>query len=79
MLNDVSVRFMAVVFPVSSLAYRTITNAKIAIALTWVTPLLLVVPVWYAHNLLTVENREFAWLPKPLSVNLKYFRYFLLL
>ena len=51
-------RFMAVVFPVTSLTYRTISNAKIAIAVTWVTPSLLVVPVWYAHNLHTVETRE---------------------
>ena len=51
-------RFMAVVFPVTSLSYRTITNAKIAIALTWVTPSLLVIPVWYAHNLHTTEKRE---------------------
>ena len=50
---------MAVVLPVSSLGYRTITNAKIAIALTWVTPVVLVVPVWHAHNLLTIETREY--------------------
>ena len=52
-------RFMAVVFPVTSLSYRTITNAKIAIAATWVTPSLLVIPVWYAHNLHAAEKREF--------------------
>ena len=49
---------MAVVFPVTSLSYRTITNAKIAIAVTWVTPSILVIPVWYAHNLHAVEKRE---------------------
>ena len=57
-------RFMAVVFPVTSLSYRTIRNAKIAIAVTWVTPSLVVIPVWYAHNLHSVETRELLQPPR---------------
>ena len=52
-------RFLAVVVPVSSLAYRTITNAKLAICLTWLTPMVAVTPVWWAHNLLHLQSREF--------------------
>ena len=51
-------RFLAVVVPVSSLGYRTITNAKLAISLTWLTPMLAVTPVWWAHNLLDFQSRE---------------------
>ena len=51
-------RFLAVVVPVSSLAYRTITNAKLAICLTWLTPMVAVTPVWWAHNLLHLQSRE---------------------
>ena len=52
-------RFLAVVVPVSSLGYRTITNAKLAISLTWLTPMLSVTPVWWAHNLLHLQSREY--------------------
>ena len=52
-------RFLAVVVPVSSLGYRTITNAKLAICLTWLTPMLSVTPVWWAHNLLHLQSREY--------------------
>ena len=51
-------RFLAVVVPVSSLGYRTITNAKLAICLTWLTPMVMVTPVWWAHNLLHLQSRE---------------------
>ena len=51
-------RFLAVVVPVSSLGYRTITNAKLAICLTWLTPMVTVTPVWWAHNLLHLQSRE---------------------
>ena len=54
-------RFMAVVFPVTSLGYRTIPNAKIAICLTWITPTVLAIPVWHAHNTLTIDTRELHW------------------
>ena len=51
-------RFLAVVVPVSSLGYRKITNAKLAICLTWLTPMVTVTPVWWAHNLLHLQSRE---------------------
>ena len=54
-------RFLAVVFPVTSLGYRTIPNAKIAICLTWITPTVLAIPVWHAHNTLTIDTRELHW------------------
>ena len=51
-------RFLAVVVPVSSLSYRTISNAKAAIVLTWVTPLVCVLPAWWAHNLHSYQTRK---------------------
>jgi allatostatin receptor len=44
-------RFLAVVCPVSSITIRTISNANIAICITWVVTLLSCSPVWMAHNL----------------------------
>ena len=51
-------RFLAVVVPVSSLSYRTISNAKAAIVVTWVTPLVCVLPAWWAHNLHSYQTRK---------------------
>ena len=44
--------------PVSSLSYRTISNAKAAIVVTWVTPLVCVLPAWWAHNLHSYQTRR---------------------
>ena len=51
-------RFLAVVAPVSSLAYRTITNAKICITFTWIITVIIVSPVWLAHSLNHLETRK---------------------
>ena len=61
-------RFLAVVVPVSSLGYRTITNAKLAIFLTWLTPMAAGTPVWWAHNLLSLQTREL----RNIYITLKY-------
>lgn len=44
-------RFMAVVYPVSSLTLRTISNANLAILLTWLVTTITSCPIWFAHSL----------------------------
>jgi allatostatin receptor len=51
-------RYLAVVFPVNSIVYRTVANARIAIGLTWLATLICVSPVWVAHNLIATNKRE---------------------
>ena len=51
-------RFLAVVFPVSSLTIRTITNAKFLIFLTWFITVISNIPIWLTHNLLLVDEGE---------------------
>jgi len=53
-------RFLAVVAPVSSLTYRTITNAKICILVTWVITIVTVTPVWQAHSLVHVQTHSYC-------------------
>lgn len=57
-------RFLAVVVPVSSLSYRTISNAKAAIVVTWVTPLVCVLPAWWAHNLHSYQTHTYCCFDK---------------
>ena len=49
-------RFLAVVFPVSSLTLRTASNAKHLILATWVIVLASSVPIWMTHNILQIDN-----------------------
>ena len=49
-------RFLAVVFPISSLTIRTIPNAKVLIFLTWIITVASNIPIWMTHNLLKVEE-----------------------
>ena len=49
-------RFLAVVFPVSSLTLRTASNAKHLILATWVTVLGCSVPIYMTHNILKMDN-----------------------
>ena len=51
-------RFLAVVFPISSLTIRTITNAKVLISLTWVITIASNIPIWLTHNLQKVPTGE---------------------
>jgi len=44
-------RFMAVVFPVASLEYRTVKNAGIAIVILWTVIGVANIPVWMSHKL----------------------------
>ena len=52
-------RFLAVVFPVSSLTLRTASNAKHLILATWVTVLASSVPIWMTHNILQIDNGKY--------------------
>ena len=49
-------RFLAVVYPVSSLPYRTPSMTKMAILLTWTVILLSNSPVWVAHVTMEITN-----------------------
>ena len=51
-------RFLVVVFPISSLTTRTITNAKVLISLTWVITIASNIPIWLTHNLQKVPTGE---------------------
>ena len=51
-----SKRFLAVVYPVSSLPYRTPRMTKMAILLTWTVILLSNTPVWLAHVTMKINN-----------------------
>ena len=53
-------RFLAVVFPVSSLTLRTASNAKHLILATWVTVLAASVPIYMTHNILKIDNGKFV-------------------
>ncbi|XP_023348763.1 allatostatin-A receptor [Eurytemora carolleeae] len=53
-------RFLAVVFPVSSLSIRTMQHAKVAIASTWVIIFLVSLPVWFSHNILSHNGVDFC-------------------
>jgi len=54
-------RFLAVVFPVASLSYRTNANARMAIGITWLVTLLSVSPVWLAHNLIAANSHTYCY------------------
>ena len=44
------------VYPVTSLPSRTVTNVRWLIALTWLVTLLANIPTFLAHNLLALEQ-----------------------
>ena len=54
-LNSLS-RFLAVVFPVSSISLRTVPITRLAILVTWTVILASNVPVWMAHFTHEIEN-----------------------
>ena len=43
-------RFLAVVFPVSSLSLRTVSNASVACVSIWILIPAAGFPLWFAHN-----------------------------
>ena len=49
-------RFLAVVFPVSSISMRTVPITRLAILVTWTLILASNVPVWMAHFTHEIEN-----------------------
>ena len=49
-------RFLAVVFPVSSISLRTVPITRLAILVTWTLILASNVPVWMAHFTHEIEN-----------------------
>ena len=51
-------RFLAVVYPVSSLTTRTVANVKYLILATWLLILLSNIPLWLTHSILKVDNSE---------------------
>ena len=51
-------RFLAVVFPVSSLPYRTVTNAFAATTVTWLLIGCSSVPIWFAHSLKGIRKQQ---------------------
>jgi allatostatin receptor len=51
-------RFLAVVFPISSMTIRTIPNARVAIIVTWLIILISNIPIWLTHNLLQVDKGQ---------------------
>jgi len=51
-------RFLAVVYPVSSLTTRTVANVKYLILATWLLILLSNIPLWLTHSILQVDNSE---------------------
>ena len=61
-------RFLAVVFPVSSLTLRTASNAKTLILATWVTITGCSVPIWVTHNVLKIDNGK--------CLDFQYVKYF---
>ena len=70
-------RFLAVVFPVSSLSYRTVPVARLAILVTWTLTLTAATPLWLAHHTIQIENGgeflfNFAsnWLHRKLTTKL---------
>ena len=62
-------RFLAVVFPVSSLTLRTVSNAKTLILATWVTITGCSVPIWMTHNVLQIDNGK--------CLDFEYVKYFI--
>ena len=68
-------RFLAVVFPVSSLTLRTASNAKHLILATWVTVLASSVPIWMTHNILQIDNgKNSFYLPRTQTLSV-YFNF----
>ena len=55
-ISFVCLRFLAVVFPVSSLTYRTVPITQTAILLLWGAILTSNVPIWMAHNTFEINN-----------------------
>ena len=51
-------RFLAVVYPVSSLTTRTVANVKYLILATWLLILLSNIPLWLTHSILQVDNSQ---------------------
>ena len=51
-------RFLAVVYPVSSMTVRTISNANMSIVFTWVVTTLTASPLWIAHDLRPINNSK---------------------
>ena len=49
-------RFLAVVFPVSSISLRTVPITRLAILVTWSIILASNVPVWMAHFTHEIDN-----------------------
>ncbi|TRY69146.1 hypothetical protein TCAL_09735 [Tigriopus californicus] len=45
-------RFLAVVFPIESMTWRTETNCKLVIAVTWVVTVMACVPLLFAHGVI---------------------------
>eukprot|EP00095_Tigriopus_kingsejongensis_P000724 maker-scaffold338_size202645-snap-gene-1.15 protein:Tk00724 transcript:maker-scaffold338_size202645-snap-gene-1.15-mRNA-1 annotation:"allatostatin a receptor" len=66
-------RFLAVVYPIESMTWRTETNCKVIIALTWVITVMSCVPLIFAHGEITegatntycmfLDNQTIPFLP----------------
>jgi len=46
---------------VASLSFRTNSNARLAIGITWLVTLLSVSPVWLAHNLIAANSHTYCY------------------
>ena len=54
-----SLRYLAVVFPVSSKVLRTKFNTQVAISVSWAVSLLLSCPALFLHGLLEIFMKYF--------------------
>lgn len=54
-------RFLAVVYPIVSLPYRTVGNASLATSVTWAVIAGASLPIWFTHHLVHDPGNEKQW------------------
>ena len=52
-------RYLAVVYPVQSISWRTVCNAWIGIGLTWLVTLTLCIPLLFAHSARNLDEKGY--------------------